>query len=184
MGQIGCFVPASYVRFSVFNFIGTRMGAGDDLLHQKSTFMCELEETSTLLDMANPRSLLIIDELGRGTSTFDGTAIASAVVDYLLTTKCLAVFSTHLHLLIDAFRNRQEIQTLYMSFTQTSDHQLVLLYSLVQGVCPSSFGIQVAKMANLPDLVINHANKAVDLFGEYFQQISDNSGKNQIKIKK
>jgi DNA mismatch repair protein MSH6 len=106
MAQLGCYVPASKCRLTPFDRIFTRIGANDNILAGQSTFMVELSETSKILREATPRSLVILDELGRGTSTFDGYAIAYAVLHHLTSkVRCLGLFSTHYQMLTEEFKN-------------------------------------------------------------------------------
>ena len=132
--------------------IFTRIGASDRILEGKSTFYVEMEETQSVLNSATSRSLAILDELGRGTSTFDGFAIAKAVMQYLVRrVNCMTLFSTHYHMLLDEFRNYPSVQSYHMAFKRsiTSDN-ITLLYKFVKGGCPESFGMNVARMAKLP----------------------------------
>lgn len=114
MAQMGSFVPASSCNLTAIDRIFTRLGANDDIIAGKSTFLVELSEASTILKHASPFSLVIIDELGRGTSTYDGTAIATAYVDKLTTINCRGLFSTHYHSLVDHFENRRDVQLSHM----------------------------------------------------------------------
>ena len=119
MAQIGCYVPADYCELSVVDQIFTRIGANDRILENKSTFFVELEETKIILDNATENSLIIMDELGRGTSTFDGYSLANSVLKYLLNySKSRVLFTTHYHWLVDDFRNMAGIKLFTMLIDQ------------------------------------------------------------------
>ena len=139
--------------------IFTRIGASDRILEGKSTFYVEMEETKTILKFATSRSLAIVDELGRGTSTFDGYAIANAVMRHMVgKINCMALFSTHYHMLINEFKQVRGVKNFHMAFKQTpGSDQIVFLYKFIEGECPSSFGINVALLAGLPPGVIKTA---------------------------
>ncbi len=151
MAQIGCYVPASKCRLTPVDRIFTRIGANDNILAGQSTFMVELSETSKILREATPRSLVILDELGRGTSTFDGYAIAYSVLKYLTThVRCLGLFSTHYGMLTQEFESNSLIRLMFMSFfSDENKREVTFLYKLTDGVCPKSYGMNVASMAGL-----------------------------------
>ncbi len=116
IGQLGCYVPATKARFSVVDMIFTRIGASDRLMEGKSTFFIELEEAFNAVKKATSNSLVIVDELGRGTSTFDGVAIAYSILKYLiLQIKCRTLFATHYHALLDEFRHYTQIGFYHMA---------------------------------------------------------------------
>ena len=117
MAQIGCYVPAEKCELSVVDRVFTRIGASDRILENKSTFFVELEETKTVLDQATEHSLVIMDELGRGTSTYDGYSIALAVINHLLRKKCRTLFTTHYHMLIEDVKlmSAEKLATYYMT---------------------------------------------------------------------
>ncbi|KAJ3324736.1 DNA mismatch repair protein msh6 [Boothiomyces sp. JEL0866] len=166
MAQLGCFVPASKFRLTPFDRIFTRIGANDNIMAGQSTFMVELSETSKILKDATPRSLVILDELGRGTSTFDGYAIAYAVLYHLIiNVGCLGLFSTHYGTLTNEFENNPLVSLKYMSFHVDEDSkQVVFLYKLVDGKCPESYGMNVAKMANIPPSIVSYAEQVAEEF--------------------
>ena len=118
-----------------------------------------MEETANIIKCASKRSLCIIDELGRGTSTFDGYSIAHAVLKYLVRQiKCLTLFSTHYHMLLDDFRGAKNVDLYHMACKQDKhSDRITFLYKFIKGECPASFGLNVARMAGLPDHVIEHA---------------------------
>ena len=155
MAQVGLWVHAESAKLSPVDRIFTRVGAQDSMIEGKSTFLVELEETSQILKHATRNSLAVIDELGRGTSTFDGAAIALAVLEYLTKrVRCRTMFATHYHLL--ATHQSAEVVPMHMA-VDDSGEDLVFLYKLVPGLCPSSHGRNVAKMASLPSSVVEEA---------------------------
>ena len=159
MAQLGCYVPAKKCRLTPFDRIYTRIGANDNILAGQSTFMVELSETSKILHEATPRSMVILDELGRGTSTFDGYAIAYSVLHYLAThIGCLGLFSTHYGMLTQEFAKNPNIARKHMS-CQVDQHkkEVTFLYKLVSGVCPKSYGMNVANMAGVPREIVDRA---------------------------
>ena len=161
LAQIGCFVPAQSLELNPIDRIFTRIGASDRILEGKSTFFVEMEETSSIIKQATRHSLVIIDELGRGTSTFDGYSIAHAVLKYLIKQiRCLTLFSTHYHMLLDDFRNRKSVDLYHMAFKNNDPKRtdkITFLYRFVKGECPNSFGLNVARMAGLPKCVLEKA---------------------------
>ncbi|KZT24115.1 hypothetical protein NEOLEDRAFT_1068081 [Neolentinus lepideus HHB14362 ss-1] len=169
MAQIGSFVPARSVRMSIVDGIFTRMGASDEIMKGRSTFMVEMTETSEILQSATSRSLVITDELGRGTSTFDGMAIAHAVLHHLIeTVKCKTLFITHYPLVaIDIERQFPKlVQNLHMGFTKEAridgSTDITFLYRLSQGLAEASFGIECARLANLPNKVLDAARDSAE----------------------
>lgn len=161
MGQIGSYVPATEARLGMLDAVFTRMGAFDNMLKGESTFMVELHETSDILKSATPRSLVILDELGRGTSTFDGVAIAEAVLDYVIRdTQSLTLFITHYqHLakLQDRFTNK-ELRNVHMAFEEREGgKEVVFLYEVAEGTSHRSYGLNVARLARVSEKVIGVA---------------------------
>ncbi|KAF2133939.1 DNA mismatch repair protein MSH3 [Dothidotthia symphoricarpi CBS 119687] len=161
MGQIGSYVPATEARLGMLDAVFTRMGAFDNMLKGESTFMVELSETSDILKSATPRSLIILDELGRGTSTFDGVAIAEAVLDYVIRDlQSLTLFITHyqhLSKLQGRFPNN-ELRNVHMSFEKTDGgKEVVFLYEVAEGTSLRSYGLNVARLASVPEKVIGVA---------------------------
>ena len=147
--------------------IFTRLGASDRINEGQSTFMVELLETATILNYATPRSLCILDELGRGTATFDGMAIAYAVLeDLAVHIRCRTLFSTHYHDMVRQWTGHPRVQTGFMDFLQEDERSIVFLYKLVAGICPRSFGIHVAGLANLPECIIQRAIEKSEQFEE------------------
>ncbi|KAJ3415706.1 DNA mismatch repair protein msh6 [Chytridiales sp. JEL 0842] len=166
MAQLGCYVPASSFRLTPFDRIFTRIGANDNILAGQSTFMVELSETSKILREATPRSLVILDELGRGTSTFDGYAIAFAVLHHLLTqTQCLGLFSTHYGMLTREFEDNPLVALNFMNFVSNEDQrEVTFLYKLTKGASPKSFGMNVASMAGVPGEIVDKAEEVAAKF--------------------
>lgn len=157
MAQIGSFVPASLANLPILDRIFTRIGAGDNLAQGKSTFLVEMEETATICTQATANSLVILDEVGRGTSTFDGLAIAQAVIEYIhnhLKARCL--FATHYHELTQLQSHFAGMSSYYASSKKTPNGVL-FLYKMIKGVADGSFGVEVAKLAQLPPLILARA---------------------------
>lgn len=159
MTHIGSFVPAKKASIPLLDRIFTRIGAGDNLAEGKSTFLVEMEETAAICTLATQRSLVILDEVGRGTSTFDGLAIAQAVIEYIHTTvKARCLFATHYHELSRLPADNPGIASYYVASKKTA-HGIVFLYTITPGVADGSFGLEVAKLAQLPSEVINRARE-------------------------
>lgn len=140
--------------------IFTRLGASDRILEGKSTFYIEMEETKNILHCSSKRSLAIIDELGRGTSTFDGYSIANAVLSNLVRSiKCRALFATHYHMLLDDYRECPGVQSYHMACKEDPKNpdKIKFLYKFRKGECPKSFGMNVAIMSGLPPNIIERA---------------------------
>lgn len=147
LAQIGCFVPAEYCKLAPVDRIFTRVGANDRIMQGQSTFMVELQETGNILKHATPKSLVILDELGRGTSTFDGTAIAYSVINYLLKEKkCMTLFSTHYHKLLDEFKDSKEVAMYHMA-CRVEKEAVTFLYKFTRGTCRNSYGMNCASLA-------------------------------------
>jgi len=163
MAQIGSLVPAKSVRLGVVDRIFTRVGASDNLAKGQSTFMVEMTETANILHHASPRSLVILDEIGRGTSTFDGVSIAWAVAEYLHDHAPVAartLFATHYHELTDLALTRERVKNYNIAVKEWND-QIVFLRRIVKGGTSHSYGIQVARLAGLPQAVIERAKEVL-----------------------
>ena len=159
MAQIGSFVPAQSAEISVCDRIFTRVGASDDLTAGQSTFMVEMSEVATILKNATPRSLVLLDEIGRGTSTFDGMSIARAVVEYILNEKslgCKTMFATHYHELTDLENQFPGIVNYNIAVRRRGD-DIIFLRKIVRGGTDDSYGIEVAHLAGVPQKVIRRA---------------------------
>jgi len=158
LAQCGSFVPAKSARLPLLDRIFTRIGAGDNIAEGKSTFLLEMEEIAQICMQATDKSLVIVDEIGRGTSTFDGIAIAQAVLEYLhVQIACKPIFATHFHELTQACNQYPAIANYYAASKQTSSG-IVFLHTIVPGVAQGSFGIEVAKLAQVPPVIIKRAH--------------------------
>lgn len=169
MTQVGCFVPAKSANISVVDRIFTRVGASDDLASGQSTFMVEMNEVANILRNATSNSLLILDEIGRGTSTFDGLSIAWAVIEHISNRKLLGaktLFATHYHELTELEGKISNVNNYCIAVKECGD-DIVFLRKIVKGGADKSYGIQVAKLAGVPDIVIDRAKEIVE-------QLSDN----------
>jgi len=161
MAQMGSFVPASSAKIGVADRIFTRVGASDDLASGQSTFMVEMSEVSNILANATSRSLLILDEIGRGTSTFDGLSIAWAVIEYICDKSkigCRTLFATHYHELTELEGKMNGIKNFCISVKEKGE-DIIFLRKIIRGGADGSYGIQVAKLAGLPQDIINRANE-------------------------
>ncbi len=176
MAQIGSFVPADYAKISVVDRIFTRVGASDDLTAGQSTFMVEMSEVAEIVKNATPNSLVILDEVGRGTSTFDGISIARAVCEYISTSKslsCKTLFATHYHELIGLENELVGVKNFSVAVKQVGDN-IKFLRKIVQGGVDESYGIEVAKLAGLPNKIISRAKELLT------ELEADNKRKNEL----
>ena len=161
MAQIGSFVPAESAKIGVVDKIFTRVGASDDLSSGQSTFMVEMSEVANILKEATPNSLVILDEIGRGTSTYDGLSIAWAVAEYIASKEkvgCKTLFATHYHELIDLENKIDGIKN-YSVAVKEKGEDIIFLRKIVEGGTDESYGIHVAKLAGVPKTVVTRANK-------------------------
>ena len=167
MAHIGCFVPATSAHICLVDRIFTRVGASDDLASGQSTFMVEMNELANILNNATPKSLLILDEIGRGTSTTDGLSIAWASVEYIITNlRAKTLFATHYHELVELENMFAGIRN-YSVAVKEMGHDIIFLHKIIKGGTDRSFGIDVAKLAGLPEQVISRARVFLDRFQEY-----------------
>lgn len=169
MAQIGSFVPAKSADIGIVDRIFTRVGASDDLASGQSTFMVEMNEVANILRNATSNSLLVLDEIGRGTSTFDGLSIAWAVIEHISNTKLLGaktLFATHYHELTELEGKINNVNNYCIAVKEKGD-DIVFLRKIIKGGADKSYGIQVAKLAGVPDMVIDRAKEIVE-------QLSDN----------
>ena len=164
MAQIGSFVPADEANIGICDRIFTRVGASDDLASGQSTFMVEMTEVANILRNATKNSLLVLDEIGRGTSTFDGLSIAWAVIEHISSTKLLGaktLFATHYHELTELEGTMNGVNNYCIAVKEQGD-DIVFLRKIVKGGADKSYGIQVAKLAGVPESVIIRAKELVE----------------------
>ena len=167
MAQLGCFVPAKSARIGIVDRIFTRIGASDDLTAGQSTFMVEMSEVADILKYATKRSLVILDEIGRGTSTFDGISIAHAVAEHIATSRrlgCKTLFATHYHELISLEHEIDGVKNFSVAVSKKAnvdgnDDTIKFLRKIVPGGVDDSYGIEVSKLAGIPNSVINRAKE-------------------------
>ena len=188
MAQIGSFVPAENAKIGVVDRIFTRVGASDDQASGQSTFMVEMTEVANILRNATAKSLLILDEIGRGTSTFDGLSIAWAVIEHISNTKLLGaktLFATHYHELTELEGKIPGVNNYCIAVKERGD-DIVFLRKIVKGGADKSYGIQVAKLAGVPDSVLDRAKELVDELvhtdiTSTFKDLAENSRKTKPK---
>ena len=176
MAQIGCFVPAKEAKMPIFDQIFTRIGASDDLVSGESTFMVEMVEASNAIMNATKNSLILFDELGRGTATFDGMSLAQAILEYTHDMiGCKTLFSTHYHELTSLEKSLKHLKNKHVSATEKDD-EVIFLHKVLDGSVDKSYGINVAKLAGLPSEVITRASEILSSY-----EVGDN-GKNHKEI--
>lgn len=163
MAQIGCFVPASEATLPVFDAIYTRIGASDDLVSGSSTFMVEMSEANYAITNATKNSLVLFDELGRGTATYDGMALAYSIIEYIEKIGCKTLFSTHYHELTDLENKLDGLKNVHVS-AYLENGNLTFLHKIKEGAIDKSYGIHVAKLANLPSEVIKKAEEVLKVY--------------------
>ena len=191
MAQIGSFVPASSADLCVVDRIFTRVGASDDLGSGQSTFMVEMNEVANILRNATPSSLLILDEIGRGTSTYDGLSIAWAVIEHISNKRFLGaktLFATHYHELTELEGKIDNVSNYCVAVKEKGD-DIVFLRKIIKGGADKSYGIQVAKLAGLPDIVIDRAKEILEQLTdsditESIRSIETKAGQSAGKAKK
>lgn len=194
MAQIGCYVPAESARIGIVDKIFTRVGASDNISMGESTFMVEMTEASNILNNVTPRSLVLFDELGRGTSTYDGISIAWAIVEYLHEQPRAAartLFATHYHELNEMEKNFQRIKNYNVSVKEMNG-KVIFLRKLERGGSEHSFGIHVAQIAGMPKSIINRANtilkqleadnSGVGAAGKALENLDSNAGAEQLSF--
>ncbi|NDJ85346.1 MAG: DNA mismatch repair protein MutS, partial [Chloroflexi bacterium] len=180
MAQIGSFIPASAAKIGLVDRVFARVGAQDEIYRGQSTFMVEMTETAAILAHATPRSLVVLDEIGRGTSTYDGMSIARAVIEYLHNNPrlgCKTLFATHYHELTELEQILPRVHNYNVAVAEEGDH-VVFLHRVVPGGANQSYGIHVAKLAGIPKAVVNRAN---EILQELEAQASDFSLKHRQK---
>lgn len=176
MAQIGCFVPASTAKIGVVDRIFTRVGASDNLVMGQSTFLVEMNETANILNNATSKSLIILDEIGRGTSTFDGLSIAWAVAEYILDDKEIGaktLFATHYHELIELASKYKNVKN-YNVAVHEDGEKITFLRKVVEGGTDQSYGIHVARLAGLPQVVVDRANQILAVLEQHNLSIESN----------
>jgi DNA mismatch repair protein MutS len=185
MAQAGSFVPASYASIGIIDQVFTRIGAFDDLASGQSTFMVEMVELANILNNASPRSLVLLDEIGRGTSTYDGYSIAKAVVEFLHNRGKVgvrALFATHYHQLTALEEKLKRVKNYHIAVKEEG-HELVFLRKIVPGATDRSYGIHVAKLAGVPEKVIERANEILKELEKENVLEEAEDGKNEKKRK-
>ena len=164
LNQIGSFVPASEADLPIFDKIFTRIGASDDLVGGESTFMVEMKESAYALKNATKNSLILFDELGRGTSTYDGMSLAGSIITYISKhLNCKTMFSTHYHELTKMSEYTSGIKNVHVRVEETNG-DVVFLHKVMDGAVDKSYGINVAKLADLPKEVISEAEKLLNMY--------------------
>lgn len=162
MAQIGCFVPAKKAEMPIFDQIFTRIGASDDIMSGQSTFMVEMIEANNALQNATANSLILFDEIGRGTSTYDGMALAQAMIEYIMRNiKAKTLFSTHYHELTEMAEKNAGIRNVHVDVHEEDD-KVTFLYRVLDGKADKSYGINVARLAHLPSSVLERARQILD----------------------
>lgn len=184
MAQIGCYVPAASATLTPVDRIMSRLGANDNIFAAQSTFFVELAETKKILSESTPRSLVILDELGRGTSSYDGVAVAQAVLHHVAThIGCLGFFATHYHSLASEFRDHPEVQPMRMAIKVDSGaRRITFLYRLESGVAEGSFGMHCAAMCGIDASIIEKAEEAAKMF-EHTSRLKEKlEGKGRLEV--
>ena len=185
MAQMGSFVPASAAKIGIVDRIFTRVGASDNLVMGQSTFLVEMNETANILNNATRKSLIILDEIGRGTSTFDGLSIAWAVAEYILDEKRIGaktLFATHYHELIELAGKYKNVKN-YNVAVHEDGETVTFLRKVVEGGTDQSYGIHVARLAGLPQAVIERANQILEVLEQHNLSIEgEESDRAFIKI--
>jgi DNA mismatch repair protein MutS len=162
MAQIGSFVPAGAAHIGAVDRLFSRVGASDDLARGRSTFMVEMVETAAILNQAGPNSLVILDEIGRGTATFDGLSIAWATIEYLHEhNKCRTLFATHFHELTALSERHNRLANVTIKVKEWNG-DVIFLHEVIHGAADRSYGVQVARLAGLPDAVVSRAKNVLE----------------------
>tara|TARA_B000000609_G_scaffold130451_1_gene104881 strand:+ start:1 stop:942 length:942 start_codon:yes stop_codon:yes gene_type:complete len=183
LAQTGLFVPAEKAEIGLVDKIFSRVGASDNLSQGQSTFMVEMMETASILNRATEKSFIIFDEVGRGTSTYDGLAIAWSILEYLLEKlKAKVLFATHYHELTSLNKKSRQIKNYKMEIKEWNN-EIIFLYKIVQGEANKSYGLEVAKLAGLPDDLILKANEILNSFEQkkYSKDLKDSNSTNKEK---
>lgn len=166
LAQAGCFVPAKHAKIGLINKLFSRVGASDDLARGRSTFMVEMVETAAILNRADERSFVILDEIGRGTATFDGLSIAWAVAEHLAEiNKCRTIFATHYHELTELNKQLKNLSLHCMKIKEFNG-DVIFLHEVTDGAADRSYGIHVAKLAGLPEIALKRSEQVLQLLEE------------------
>jgi DNA mismatch repair protein MutS len=182
MAQMGSFVPADSAILPIFDKIFTRIGASDDLVSGESTFMVEMIEAKNALVGATDKSLVLFDELGRGTATFDGMSLARAILEYISEkVKCKTMFSTHYHELTDLDKRIPSIKNVHVE-AREEDGNVVFLHKIMEGAVDKSYGIHVAKLAGLPDEVLQNARAILNVYEDNSKKKRNDTHIEQISM--
>ena len=170
MAQMGCFIPASKARLPIFDQVFARIGAMDDLISGQSTFMVEMNETNQAISNATSNSLLLFDEIGRGTATYDGMALAEAIIEYVHDkVGAKTLFSTHYHELTGLEERLEHLQNIHVGAVE-EDGNLVFLHKITPGSADRSYGVQVAKLAGLPNSVLQRASSILEILEQQYEK--------------
>ena len=183
MAQMGCFVPAQNAKIGLVDKVFTRVGASDNISSGESTFMVEMNETASILNNISPRSLILLDEIGRGTSTYDGISIAWAIAEYLhenKKAKCKTLFATHYHELNEMTHKFSRIKNFNVSVKEVGK-KILFIRKLVEGGSEHSFGIHVAKMAGMPSQVVKRSEQILNDLEAMHSSVGGKKNKEQIK---
>lgn len=180
MAQIGCFVPATHAELPIFDRIFTRIGAADDLISGQSTFMVEMSETNQAIQYATKNSLLLFDEIGRGTATYDGMALAEAILRYVHKhVQAKALFSTHYHELTALDQSLKGLRNMHVGAVE-QDGQLIFLHQLKEGPVDKSYGLHVAQLAGLPQELIEDAQVILNQLEQTVNKVPEESGSGAV----
>jgi len=180
LAQAGSFVPAASAQIGLVDRIFTRVGASDDLSSGQSTFMVEMNEVAQILKHATPRSLLILDEIGRGTSTYDGLSIAWSVIEYVVDRQnlgCRTLFATHYHELVDLDTVLPGVFNCHVEVSEDNG-EVIFLHRIAAGGTDDSYGVEVARLAGVPDPVVGRAREIL------VQLEEENVGRQKLKIRR
>ncbi len=183
MAQMGCFVPVESAEIGIVDKVFTRVGASDNISSGESTFMVEMNETASILNNISPRSLILLDEIGRGTSTYDGISIAWAIAEYLhenQKAKCKTLFATHYHELNEMTHKFERIKNFNVSVKEVGK-KILFIRKLVEGGSEHSFGIHVAKMAGMPAAVVKRSEQILNDLEAMHSNVGGKKSKEDIK---
>ncbi|NGP44057.1 DNA mismatch repair protein MutS [Bacillaceae bacterium SIJ1] len=184
MAQIGCFVPATEARLPLFDQIFTRIGAADDLASGQSTFMVEMMEANDAIQQATEESLILLDEIGRGTSTYDGMALAQAIIEYIHEhIGAVTLFSTHYHELTRLSEQLSALENVHVQATEDQE-EIVFLHKVMPGPSDKSYGIHVARLAGLPEELTRHATELLEALEEPHKEVAVSEHSTVVPVEK